>query len=327
MKVYNETDDLEMPEELKVKLEVVRKIRSFNASNYINEKSELLNAYMRYSGLDTCLVAVSGGIDSAVTLGIVCNSSSKTDSPIKNVCGVLLPCYDNKGVVGQESATSRGKDVCARFKVPAVEINMHDISQVIMDKVGASVYMRPDAWAIGQLVPYSRTSVLYYLTSLYSANCHSAIIVGTTNFSEGGYLGYVGKASDGMVDVQLISDIYKSEVYKVAEELRVPKSVFNVTPTGDMYDNRTDVEVFGAPYDFVELYQEFLRLSYEQQKNFVNTIMSADAKEKFTTWSNNLEKLHMYNKHKYLAGSPAVHLDLWDSNVEGGWHNERWLNV
>jgi hypothetical protein len=33
----------------------------------------------------------------------------------------------------------------------------------------------------------------------------------------------------------------------------------------------------------------------------------------------NLETLHGYNLHKYLVGSPAVHLDVLDSAVPGGW--------
>ena len=37
--------------------------------------------------------------------------------------------------------------------------------------------------------------------------------------------------------------------------------------------------------------------------------------------SKNLENLHRYNLHKYMSKSPAIHLDLWDSSVKGGWDN------
>jgi len=36
-------------------------------------------------------------------------------------------------------------------------------------------------------------------------------------------------------------------------------------------------------------------------------------------YSNNLENLHNYNKHKYLGCSRAVHLDILESKVKGGW--------
>lgn len=325
MKCYNETKSYEMHPELIERLTEIRKKRNFNVKNYIENKTNLLNQYMNNSNLNACVVAVSGGIDSAIVLGLVYKASQKEDSPIKKIIPVLLPCYDNTGVTNQEDATKRGRDVCERFNLSPVIINMHDIVNVIRNQVETETRLDTDNWAIGQLVPYSRTPVLYYITSLLNVSGYKAIIVGTTNFSEGGYLGYVGKASDGMVDVQLISDIYKSEVYKVAKDLDIPKSILNVTPAGDMYDNRTDIEVFGAPYDFVELYQEYLRMSKREKNELINRISyEAEAKIQFKEYRKNIEHLHSYNKHKYLCGSPAVHLDLMDSNVPGGWQNRRW---
>lgn len=325
MKCYNETDSYEMNSRLYKILNYMRDKRGFDVKDYVEKKAEKLNLYMNKSGLDACVVAISGGIDSAVVLGIVKKASEMEDSPIKKICPVLLPCYNNEGVTNQGSATSRGKDVCFNFGLPAYEINMHDIAETIMKSVAGVMTYEPDNWAKGQLVPYARTPVLYYITSLLSVEGLHAIIVGTTNFSEGGYLGYVGKASDGMVDVQLISDIYKSEVYKVAEYLNLPLSVRNVTPAGDMYDGRVDEEVFGASYDFVELYQEYLCLSDSDKKELLH-FLDYESKYQFLKFAQNLEHLHEYNSHKYLCGSPAVHLDLWYSNVKDGWNNRRWMD-
>ncbi len=185
-------------------------------------------------------------------------------------------------------------------------------------------------WAIGQLGPYSRTPVLYYTTSLLNQEGYGAIICGTTNKDEGAYLGYVGKASDGMVDLQLISDIHKSEVYQVARELDIPESILKVTPSGDMYDNRTDETVFGASYDFVELYLNYLNLPDHQKKELIDSL-NQESKEQFDFYAKNLENLHKYNLHKYMAKSPAIHLDLFDSSVKGGWDSyyqitKEWLN-
>lgn len=43
------------------------------------------------------------------------------------------------------------------------------------------------------------------------------------------------------------------------------------------------------------------------------------SKEQFNFYSKNLENLHRYNLHKYMVKSPAIHLDLYDSSVKGGW--------
>jgi hypothetical protein len=174
------------------------------------------------------------------------------------------------------------------------------------------------AWAEGQLVSYVRTPALYYATSLLTEQGHSAIVVGTTNRDEGAYLGYFGKASDGMVDVQLISDLHKSEVVKTAQALGLPETIIKAIPSGDMYDGRTDEAVFGAPYDFVELYLSILCLS-EREKKHLTRGWSATEIDQYDTMAARLEKLHKYNAHKYNVGSPAVHLDIMESAVPGGW--------
>ncbi len=163
-----------------------------------------------------------------------------------------------------------------------------------------------------------RTPANYYATSLATQLGQSAIVVGTTNRDEGAYLGYVGKASDGIADVQLISDLHKSEVRKIAVQLNVPKSILDAQPTGDMYDGRVDEEVFGTTYDFVELFLLLQSLSEEESEAYLDTL-TQEARKQFSTAATAIEKLHRYNSHKYKVGSPAYHLDVLESGVRGGW--------
>ncbi|KNC85971.1 NAD+ synthetase [Sphaeroforma arctica JP610] len=62
------------------------------------------------------------------------------------------------------------------------------------------------------------------------------------------------QAGDGVVDVQLISDLHKSEVFKVGHELGVPKSTLEAAPSADLWDGQEDEEELGFTYDFIELY-------------------------------------------------------------------------
>ena len=300
------------------KLEEIRRVRAFNPDTYVHDKCKLLNKYMARFGLATCVVAVSGGIDSAVVLGLVKFAQEMEGSPIKNIIPVLIPAMLSDGVTNQLEATSLGKTVCERFGLTPFVIDISIPSMRIKESVDAILDKIGKSWAEGQLVPVMRTPVLYYIASLHAQNGEPAIICGTTNKDEGAYLGYVGKASDGMVDVQLISDIHKSEVYAVAEKLGVPRTNIEVVPTGNMFDKRTDVEVFGAPYDFVELYLDFISNSKEEQERFVGSL-DVVSENVFLSMAKNLENLHKHNFHKYLAGSPAIHLDLYENNVPGKW--------
>ncbi len=316
MKVYNEQSDKKISENLKQILENIREKRNFNPKNYINEKAELLNSYMRKSKLKACVIAISGGIDSAVVLGIVKKASSLENSPIEKIVPMLLPIFKSTGVTNQTEATSRGEELCKKLDLKPYIVDLSSVNTEIRSSLEPVIGITGEDWAIGQLGPYSRTPILYYTTSLLNQAGYGAIICGTTNKDEGAYLGYVGKASDGLVDVQIISDIHKSEVYKVAKELDIPSSIIDVTPSGDMYDSRTDETVFGASYDFVELYLNYLNM--ENKQEFIKSL-DEESKAQFEFYGNNLENLHRYNNHKYLSKSPAVHLDLYDSSVKGGW--------
>lgn len=86
MKVYNEQSDKKISNKLKEILENMRKIRNFDAEDYIEAKADLLNRYMKKSNLKACVIAISGGIDSAVVLGIVKKASEKENSPIEKNC-------------------------------------------------------------------------------------------------------------------------------------------------------------------------------------------------------------------------------------------------
>ena len=320
MKVYNEQSDKLISEQLMKVLSNIRKNRNFNAKEYIEQKSNLLNKYMNKYGLKACVVAISGGIDSAIVLGIIKKASEKSDSPIKRIIPMLLPVMKSTGVTNQSEATERGKELCERLQLKPYIVELSKINTEIRNALETEIGIKGEDWAIGQLAPYSRTPILYYTTSLLNQAGFGAIICGTTNKDEGAYLGYVGKASDGMVDVQIISDIHKSEVYQVAIELSIPESIIEVTPSGDMYDNRTDETVFGASYDFVELYLNYLNMEDKEKEQLIYNL-DEKSKEQFDFYAKNLENLHRYNLHKYMAKSPAIHLDLYDSSVKGGWDN------
>lgn len=318
MKVYNEQSDRNLSEQLKEIQKEIRKKRNFNPKDYIEQKSNLLNEYMNKYGLKACVIAISGGIDSAVVLGIVKKASEQTNSPIKKIVPMLLPILKSTGVTNQNEATNRGKELCEKLDLKPYIIDLTSVNNEIRKSLEPVIEIKGEDWAIGQLGPYSRTPVLYYTTSLLNQEGFGAIICGTTNKDEGAYLGYVGKASDGMVDVQVISDIHKSEVYQVAHELGIPKSIIEATPSGDMYDSRTDETVFGASYDFVELYLNYLNMEDSEKEKLISSL-DEKSKEQFDFYAKNLENLHKYNLHKYMAKSPAVHLDLYDSSVKGGW--------
>ncbi len=321
MKFHSEQSLKQLHPELVTLLVELRERRAFDPCAYVAAKTYALNAYLRTFKLTTCVIAVSGGIDSAVTLAIADVAKKQPGSPITQIVPLALPVFKGEYTTNQEAATRRGEELMEKFGVKRHTIDLTQAYLELKKAVDTSIGTEGAPWAAGQLVSYLRTPTIYYVTSLMSQQEQPSIVCGTTNRDEGAYLGYFGKASDGMVDLQLISDLHKSEVRSVAQYLQVPESIIAAVPTGDMFDGRVDEEVFGAGYDFVELY--LLLKSFEQEYDRAAYLdkLSEVAKEQYEVLASRLEDLHRYNGHKYLARSPAYHLDVLESGVPGGWPN------
>lgn len=253
---------------------------------------DTLRSWVGRWGVDHAVVGVSGGIDSALVVNALHHAGL-------GVTGLLMP---GEGTTGQARATRRGALVCDVAGVPFVGF---DVSSVV-DLIGRlDIAPAPDrgdaAWTRGQLVSNSRTPVLYHAATLLTASGHRTVVVGTMNRSE--YeLGYWGKANDGMVDLQPIANLWKSEVVALARNYGVPDEVINAPASGDTFDGRTDEEFFGTSYDAAELYLAVTTDSFSWQPP------DSDTEAWWLGVSGCLERLTRYNEHKLGIGSPAYWL-------------------
>ena len=143
-----------------------------------------------------------------------------------------------------------------------------------------------------------RTPVNYYLSQLLNQSGIPSIVIGTGNKDEDGYLCYFCKYGDGAVDLQLISDLHKSEVYKVAKYLNIPESILTAKPSADLWEDQEDEEELGFTYDFIELYTGYyLNLSDNEKEIFLGEL-SKTANEEFIESETLCRNIHERNKHK-----------------------------
>jgi len=92
------------------------------------------------------------------------------------------------------------------------------------------------------------------------------VVSGTTNKSEL-LCGYFVKFGDGGVDIEPIANMYKLQVYKLAEMLKIDKNIITRAPSPDTWSHFTSDEDFylRMPYDILDqlLYAEEHHLSPE----------------------------------------------------------------
>ena len=96
----------------------------------------------------------------------------------------------------------------------------------------------------------TRMSMLYYYAEAYYY-----AVIGTPNKHETEQ-GFFVKYGDGGADVMPIGNLYKTQVYQLAEYLGIPQGIISRTPTTDTYPaEQTQEEFFyQLPFDLMDLY-------------------------------------------------------------------------
>jgi len=180
---------------------------------------------LKSAGLTRAVIGVSGGIDSAVMAVILGRALGK------KAVFVWMPfvrsCPFGKNVAKLEAA----------FKFKAQKIYLDKVLQTFAKALpngGNLVY--------GNLKPRLRMAALYYF-----ANLKKGMVIGTTNRTEL-EIGYFTKYGDGGVDIEPIADLFKSEIYAMAERLKIPSELMEAAPTAALWPGQTDERELGLDY-------------------------------------------------------------------------------
>ena len=128
-----------------------------------------------------------------------------------------------------------------------------------------------------------------------------AVVVGTGNKDEDGFLAYFCKYGDGAVDIQLISDLHKHQVYQIARHLYVPDSILSAPPSADLWENQEDETELGFSYDFVEFYTGyFSKLSVYKQTECIQSL-TPESKLECLKNIDSCVNIHRRNRHKLVG--------------------------
>ena len=183
------------------------------------------------AGFDRAVVGLSGGIDSSVVTFL----SVRAMGP-ENVLAVTMPYKTSSDATRRDS-----RAVIEQFGVQTVDVP-------ITDQIDAYFRQFPDAaqMRLANKCARERMTVLYDQSAAFEA-----LVVGTSNKSEL-LLGYGTQFGDMASAVNPIGDLYKTQLYQLAEHLGVPESIRSKTPTGDLWIGQTDEDELGFSYADVD---------------------------------------------------------------------------
>lgn len=174
------------------------------------------------------VVGLSGGIDSSLVLKLAVDALGA-----ENVVGILMP---ETGLTKDENIT-HAKTLANYFNVETFTVPINS----------ALVPFNTTPW-IPSSMAQMNTKARARMIILYSfANTEGATVLGTSNKSEI-LLGYGTKHGDAASDIYVIGDLFKTEVWKMAEFLGLPNEIIQKAPSAELAIGQTDEEELGASY-------------------------------------------------------------------------------
>jgi NAD+ synthase len=186
---------------------------------------------IRRAGFERAVMGLSGGIDSSV-VAFLC---AKALGP-QNVLAVTIPYKTSSEATRRDS-----RAVIDQLGVRTVDVP-------IGDQIDAYFARFPDAsrLRLANKCARERMTVLYDQSAAFGG-----LVAGTSNKSEL-LLGYGTQFGDMASAINPIGDLYKTQLYQLADYLGVPKQILSKEPTGDLWVGQTDEGELGFSYAEVD---------------------------------------------------------------------------
>ncbi len=215
--------------------------------------------------MEGAVVALSGGIDSSLVLKLTVEALGKD-----RVFALLLP---ERGVTPDRDLQD-ARNLVQSLGVPHREIAINEAVEWFSAFLPGPPENGAHRMALANVKPRIRMILVYFF-----ANKDNRLVVGTSNKTEL-LLGYGTKYGDMAADIYPIGDLYKTQVWEMAEYVGIPTEIIQKAPTAGLWVGQTDEDELGHTYREIDqvLYALVdLELSVGETANLLN--ISRDAVE------------------------------------------------
>ena len=216
-------------------------------TDYVKLKTRIVDWIKDYhykNSLDSLVVGVSGGIDSAV---------------VSTLCAETgLPTH----VVGMPIHQQIDQEVLSDIHLDWLDDRYKNVTSHKFDLTNLFEVFRYTMQGFNEdkLSLANSRSRLRMVTLYQIAGSKKGIVVGTGNKVEDYGIGFYTKYGDGGVDIAPIADLYKTEVWGLGESLGVDERICDALPTDGLWDDeRNDEDQIGASYEDLEEAMEYRR--------------------------------------------------------------------
>ncbi|MEQ9715903.1 MAG: NAD+ synthase [Candidatus Asgardarchaeum sp.] len=213
--------------------------------------SEIRNYFSKHN-LKNSIIGLSGGVDSSLTAFLLVESLGP-----ERVKALILPSN-----ITSEEDINDAKRIASILKIDYTVISITPIVEAFKNALNVN-----DKIAIGNIMARTRMIILYN-----EARQQKGLVVGTGNKTEL-MVGYFTKYGDGGVDILPIGDLYKTQVWALAEYAGVPQRIIKKVPTAGLWIGQTDEGELGIKYRLLDRILVRLidyKMTYEEIMKEVN---------------------------------------------------------
>ncbi len=202
--------------------------------------------FFKKNNFEKAVLGLSGGVDSALVLKLLSNALGSAN------CFALLLPYKTSS----PESIADARELAAMWEVPYEIIDISEQIDAYFKKIPQATPLQ-----IGNKCARERMSILYDFSSRIKA-----LVVGTSNKSEL-LVGYSTQFGDSAAALLPLGDLYKTQVWQLADYLEIPEKIIRKTPSADLWTGQSDEQELGIKYQRLDaiLFQIVdLRLSDEE---------------------------------------------------------------
>lgn len=233
-----------------------------NVDEEISKRVDFLKQHVLEAGLSGLLIAISGGLDSAVVAGLCKLATDELTAEYQKpymTLGVFQP-YGEQHDIADSYAVAKALQL-----EHTVETNIEEAVDEIALEVEygfkhLGIHRHVSREGKGNTKARTRMVIQYAL-----AFDLRLLVVGTDHASEM-ITGFFTKYGDGAVDIEPLSSLTKRQVHRLGIRLGIPQSVLDKVPTAGLWDGQTDEDELGLSYDEINDYLEGKQIPQESKE-------------------------------------------------------------
>lgn len=217
-----------------------------------------LRGFVSGIGFSHCVIGLSGGIDSALTAALAVEALGA-----ERVHGVLMP-----GPYSSDHSVQDAEELAANLNIETFTVPIAGVYEAF-----AEVLAQPCGGSFGGLAAENTQARCRMVCLMALSNAHGWLLLNTGNKSEA-YMGYSTLYGDTAGAVAPLGDLYKTEVYALAEALNerarkvgavapIPQRTLDKPPSAELAPDQQDEKALGVDYATLD---EILRCAFDEQQ-------------------------------------------------------------